>query len=312
MAKPCSPAAKAERAVSWAPPQLTDPLKIQVEANNWQRVYQLDPGRDYVIEMPKEPVTRGLAFVGGHNVVLIGGEIAVPWQGLFPDIVSRTGLRLKSATGTVHIEGLLIRGSDLSEGIQIDAPEAVIQLQNVGVFNIHARDQLNFSDNHPDLIQTYGNVRELKIDRFTGSTDYQGFFFVASFNGPHGPVVLRRVNLIGNMTARKLLWLQPKAGSGLLTLDEVYLDTGGMDNRELDAAVWPAGRSAYPEQLQAASAGFGKETVTWSKDLALNIKGYALSSRPPGGDFVIPEEIGTAYCRVSYRDKDVSLANSAE
>ena len=104
-AKPCSPAAKTDRAVSWAPPQLTDPLKIRVEANYWQRVYQLDPAKDYVIEMPSVPVTRGLAFVGGRNVVLIGGEIAIPWQGFFPDIVSRTGLRLKSATGTVHIEG---------------------------------------------------------------------------------------------------------------------------------------------------------------------------------------------------------------
>ena len=213
-------------------------------------------------------------------------------------------------------KGLLIRGADLSEGIQIDAPKAVVQLQSVGIFNIHARDQLNFSDNHPDLIQTYGNVKELRIDRFTGSTDYQGFFFVTSFNGPHGPVVLRRVNLIGNMTARKLLWLQPKEGSGLLTLDEVYLDTGGMDDRSLDGAVWPAGRSAYPQQLQSAAASsvFGRETVTWSKVSELNVKGYALSSRPPGGDFVIPEEIGTAYCRASYKEnpEDVNLANSAD
>ena len=45
----------------------------------------------------------------------------------------RWTLYLRDQTGTVHIEGLLIYGSDLSEGIQINAPQATVQIVNVRV-----------------------------------------------------------------------------------------------------------------------------------------------------------------------------------
>ena len=289
--------------LSWAPPELADPVSVHIEADFWQRVYELDPDQDYRIELPDEPVRRGLIFVGGRNLVLIGGEIAIPWQGANASITSRTALKIKGATGTVHLEGLLLRGQDISEGIQIDAPDAEVQIENVGIFNIHARDQVNFSDNHPDLIQTYGNVKALRIDRFTGSTDYQGLFFAANFNGTHGPVDLRRVNIIGNATARNLLWLQPQAGAGDVTLDQVYLDAGGMTNRNLSEAVWPNGRGKYPDQVQVASLESVGQTATWPETMQPRVRGYVMSSRPPQGDFVSPNHIGVGYCSGSYQDK---------
>lgn len=94
--------------------------------------------------------------MGGRNIVIIGGEIVIPWQGENPDIPSRTMLKLKASTGIVHIEGLLGRGDDISEGIQIAAPDAIVQIQNVRIEGIHARDQVEFTDNHPDIIQTWG------------------------------------------------------------------------------------------------------------------------------------------------------------
>ncbi len=299
--------------VTWPPPALIDPITIHVAADHWQQVYKLDANKDYIVEMPKKPVTRGLAFSGGRNIVLIGGEIAIPWRSFTPSIASRTGLRIKGATGTVHIEGLLIRGEDVSEGIQIAAPDAIVQIENVGVFNIHARDQISFSDNHPDVIQTYGNVKKLRIDRFTGSTDYQGLFFVADFNGPHGAVVLKRVNIIGNATARNLLWLQPQAGAGRVTLDEVYLDTGGMVVRNLSEAVWPNGRGKFPNQVQMTLLESVKQKVTWPEDMEPRVNGYVLSSRPPNGDFVSPSHVGVKYCPGVYHHEPESpvMANNS-
>ena len=281
--------------LSWSPPRLSNPRVIRVTATSNQNVIKLDLKTDYVIEMPKEPVTRGLAFVGGRNVVLIGGEIAIPWQGSDASIASRTGLKIKSATGTVHVEGLLIRGDDLSEGIQIDAPKAVVQLQNVGIFDVHARDQLNFSDNHPDLIQTYGNVKELRIDCFTGVTDYQGFFFSADYNGAHGPVELRRVNLIGAPTARQLLWLRPQAAAGSVTLDRVYLDSSRTRKRNIGEAVYPNIWNAGPNRAQMANG-----SVTWPLMMQPRVSGAADSGRPPEGDFVSPKDVGTGYRSPGY------------
>lgn len=66
------------------------------------------------------------------------------------------------------------------------------------------RDQAEFTDNHPDIIQTRGGVGELRIDHLTGSTDYQGLYFkndgdtVYQLGAPaHGPVIPNHINLVG-------------------------------------------------------------------------------------------------------------------
>ena len=286
---PTTPAGGSSR-LTWSPPKLSKPRVVKVPARSSQTIIKLSSGKDYVIEMPSTPVTRGLIFVGGRNIVLIGGEIAIPWQGSGASIASRTGLKIKNATGTVYIEGLLLRGNDLSEGIQINAPRATVQLQNVGIFNMHARDQVRFSDNHPDLIQTYGNVKRLQIDSFTGVTDYQGLFFATKYNGAHGPVDLRRVNIIGSRTARSLLWVQPQAAAGDVTLDRVYLDSSATRKRNLGEAVYPSIWTAASVRARLSSG-----SVTWPVGMKPRISGSVVSGRPPGGSFVSPEKIGTRY-----------------
>ena len=99
---------------------------------------------------------------------MIGGQVTAP-----PDGVERNGwaMRFYDQTGTVHIEGVLIDSSN--DGITIQAPQATFQIENVLIANNHAlRD--DFSDAHPDLIQTWSGPKAVRIDRFTGYTDYQG------------------------------------------------------------------------------------------------------------------------------------------
>ena len=169
-----TPASHLDNLLWWAPPALTDPITIEVVPIPYDRVLRLEPEQDYIIKLPNQPVERGLIIHGGRHVVLIGGEISIPWQGENADISRRTGLRIVDTTGTVHIEGLRITGPDLTEGIQVSAPYAIVQLQNVRIEDIHARDEVNFSDNHPDLIQTYGGLRELRVDRiWEGTSEIQ-------------------------------------------------------------------------------------------------------------------------------------------
>ena len=216
--------------LSWAPPELTDPITVFVGADD---VVGMDDGQDYRVVFPSTPVDHGVVLSGGRNVVIVGGEISIPWQGDDPPIYKRRALLIRGQTGVVHIEGLLITGEDVSEGINIDAPDAIVQLQNVRIENLHARDQVNFSDNHPDVIQAWGGVGELRVDRLTGETDYQGIFLKEDF-GPIGPITLRRVHIVGGPTARYLYWNDDNFD---ITIDRAYVSPAA--GRSLKSTLWP-------------------------------------------------------------------------
>lgn len=280
----------------WSPPELVNPQIVSLFAES-PSLLRLDVNQDYIIQMPPQPFLRGLVIEGGHNVVLIGGEIYIPWQGDNPSISSRTALKIYGSTGTVHIEGLLLNGEDISEGIQIDAPAATIQLQNIGIFNMRARDQVNFSDNHPDLVQTYGNVAELRIDRFTGTSDYQGLFFKADYNGPHGAIHISRTNIIGEPTARQLIWFQQQEGAGPVTLEDVWVDVP--DGKNFGHAVWPAANGGFPAQAQIVYNA-NTQTASWPPSMTPSIEGLVFEGVPPEGNFVNPEDVGINYVSPGY------------
>ncbi len=251
--------------LSWAPPRLDSPTVVEVSASN--HVLRLDPTRDYLIRMPatKLSVLGGLVIVGGHDVVLIGGAITIPSWGLVHPTDNR-GLYLKNQTGTVHIEGLLIddSGGALSEGINVNAPKATVQLENVRVERLHARDEARFGDNHPDLIQSWAGPAELRVDRFTGTTDYQGIYLAPQELGERSQprrIDLRRVNIATTASARYLLWQE---GSAPLRLDDVWITPN--PGRPYDL-VWP-------------------EDHRWD---------VVRRAEPPGGDFVRPDNVGTGY-----------------
>ena len=177
------------------------------------RELRLDRRRDYRIVLTR-PLSGvgGLSIVGGRNVALVGGHITVTApRGASGD--DRRALALRDQTGTVHVEGLLIdnAGGDLAEGIQIAAPAATVQLQNVRVEGVHARDETGFSDTHPDLVQVWGGVEQLRVHNFTGVTRYQGFFLKPDRNRI-GRVLLSNVNVRGEGPARYLLWKRCRQG----------------------------------------------------------------------------------------------------
>jgi hypothetical protein len=211
-APPATPATGGSTAapLTWAPPTLSNPITVNVSASN--RSLRLDGTRDYLVKMPATALSgaNGLVINGGHHVVLVGGEIDIPWQGDTPPVNSRRGLYLQNQTGTIHIEGLYIHGSDLSEGIDLDERlGATVQIQNTRVENVHARDEVGFTDNHPDLIQTWAGPALLRVDHFSGTSDYQGFFFAPMQFGSVPPTLfdLRHIDISATLRAG-----EPKAG----------------------------------------------------------------------------------------------------
>lgn len=289
----------------WMPPQLEDPITIDIKPGG-RSAYTLKEDQDYVIQMPEEPFFDSLALNGGRNIVLVGGEINIPYQGEDATISSRRGLKIQGAIGIVHIEGLLIRGEDLSEGIQISAPDAIVQLQNIRIEDVHARDQIEFTDNHPDLIQTYGSVKELRVDYFTGSTDYQGLFFKADFSPPHGAIKLSNVNIIGRSTARYLIWFNPESGFGDVSLDNIWIHVPKERSGGFRRAIWPQFDADYPEQAQLV---LYEDCICagWPPEMEPRIIGYVQEGIPPEGDFVKEGAVGIDYVSPGYRD---SRANS--
>ena len=293
--------------LTWAPPALTQPVELRIDSNvirsRGSNLWTLDNTKDYRVTLGDVSSTLGgIRFSGGRNVVVMGGHITVPWAGTGASIESRRALLFYRQVGTVHLEGTLIdnAGGDLSEGIQIDAPNAIVQIQNVRVTGIHARDQVNFSDNHPDLIQPYGGVRELRVDRFTGSTDSQGIFLRAAY-AAIGHVDLRRVNMTGTHANRTRIF-QHYAG-----------ETGTIPTRLTDVWVTPQPGDNLYYSLLAQTADGRTHTHTMSpdgltaswpnyKNAAGNqvITGTIRHGMPPNGEWVPASRVGTTYVSPGY------------
>jgi hypothetical protein len=272
-----SPASK----LLWPPPALNDPVTVSAAsasgsgANPHQ--LNLSPARDYLVRMPPGALEGGLTIKGGHNVVLIGGAIDVPMQpGNPPSIDSRRGLYLKDQTGTAHVEGLLIGGEDLSEGIDLsESSGAVVQIENVRVEGVHARDESHFSDNHPDVLQTWAGPAALRVDRLSGSTDYQGFFLAPNQFGSQPTllqVTLSNVDLRPITTAEYcsclLLW---QAGSFPISSTNVWLI--------------PHTPTSFLHSLWPSPA-------PWAG---------VMEGAPPGGEFVPAGVAGLSYISPGYR-----------
>jgi hypothetical protein len=205
--------------LAWAPPALSNPVTLTVPSAA-PVALSLDSTRDYVLKLGHLAGPGGLSVTGGHNVVIIGGQITAS-----TDTIERDGwaMRFYNQTGTVHIEGVLIDNSN--DGITIQAPDAIVQIENVRISNNHAL-QDNWSYAHPDLIQTWSGPSKVRIDRFTGYSDYQGFTWMnagSAYVYP-GSVTATNVNIVA---------LAPQPNTVLK-----YPDGSTRDKPGLNAAVW--------------------------------------------------------------------------
>jgi hypothetical protein len=291
-----------------------------------------------IIELPAgQPYYGAINIEGGGNIVIIGGEIQIPWQGDGASISSRRGIKIQDCPGQptrfVHIEGVEIGiddinanctdgntfqtnfsagCSDLSEGIQIAAPASIIQLQNIRINHIHARDQGGHSDNHPDLVQTWGGYGELRMDRFSGTTDYQGIFLKVDTGIPPGGAHLKNVNVVGDPTGTQLFWSHYTPGASGITLENFWVQPAQprpdpQTWRSLNYSVFPNSFAVYPDLPVIASNVGGQESVSWPAGRTPLIVGSVYKGIP-GGDFVPGYVAGIGYVSPGYATQVVPPA----
>jgi hypothetical protein len=291
--------------LNWAPPTLTAPTVVTVPDGRDPAVLRLSTARDYVVKLPPEGIHGTLEINGGHNVDLIGGQITVPATANQADNGADdtdTALYVRAATGTVHIEGVLIEADAGTQfdGIDINAPLATVQVENVRMEDVYGTRTAE----HADVIQTWGGVKELDVDDLTANGDYQGLT-VAPALGIVGNVNLDNVDITAEAAPPSLksitvgggimLWLTrgiTTCESPSVTLQDVYIAnlTGRIDSAN---TVWPS-----PASRLSCDPVVAGEAITWP---GLPVSGQITTGRPPGGSFVPEGVAGNAYVSPGYQ-----------
>jgi hypothetical protein len=266
--------------------------------------------------------------------VLVGGEQIID-NTSSTDYRQRRLLVFRNQTGTIHIEGYLGTGPGLTEGINIWAPDAILQIQKSRIENLHMMDASG-SLNHPDLIQTWSGPKEIRMWRFTGYTDYQGFLFGRNDTSqPYpGKVTLDEVNLRplpnpawgGKGYGFVAMWLLSPSTEYRLT--SVWVETGwwngtyhkglkdslGFRDPDASAPLWSwqefrANGTAYAAEhvAEASTAGpsYSSQQGDWlefvrpSTDNIWNgdrsSRGRIYQGSPSGGDFAGASSVGRSY-----------------
>jgi hypothetical protein len=289
---PAEEPAPPEGLLRWAPPPLVDPVTVAL-GNGPTETY-LSPDQDYVIELPHQKKVGATTIVGGHNVVIIGGAVTIP-AGTLPGEENdreRRAIYIKDATGTVHIEGVLIDGSGGSEfdGIDIDAPEATVQLENDRIVGVRG----DYDTMHGDIVQPWGGVARLRIDRLTGSSDYQGLQLPEDL-GPIGSAEISNVNLTATGSSLEggyMLWLTKGSHTCIsypVSLTDVFVQP--RSERALTESVWPSMYTRFGCHCT------GSDTASWP---ALPVTGAVQQGAPPGGSYVPAGTVGVGYHSPGY------------
>jgi hypothetical protein len=278
--------------LTWAPPKLTDPITINVTLPDNNDI-TLRPDRDYVIQMPAQPLTSNgsdgaLWINGGRNVVLIGGEIKIDTQ-LGQD--ARRAVIVQNYRRALHIEGLWIHGDTVNEGIDPNTASAgtIVQIQNVRIDHLRGHDEVDFSNgDHPDLVEFIGGLpgtSEARIDRLTGSGDYQGLQFTGA---PQvAGATIRNVNIKSDPTpssrGRQMLWFGDPTVSPY-RLESVYVEppvTAAGNPQSLGTAVHPGINETDPNVRPVVDP---TGALIWPATTL--ITGMVRPGPPPHGDFV--------------------------
>jgi chitodextrinase len=268
--------------LQWAPPSLANPTTIDV--TNQNREFYLDNNKDYIVKLPSTPLTAegGLVLIGGHNVVIVGGEIRndSPISG-GQGVDMAYGIALYRQTGTVHIEGVWIHGAGIGQTILIahtdqTSANSIIQVENSRLESLHPVGTV-----HTDTIQSYGGPGQLRLYNDTlisnGVTLQTQPCDVGNGPTPHN-WDYRRLNLVHQTADAYALWKNCTPWS------EYHQD------------LW---LKVNPNHVAASSnsawAG-GNCWACWNPGGSWPITGEAIHlGTPPGGDFVPASSVGIGY-----------------
>jgi hypothetical protein len=286
-----APHAAAAPLLSWAPPAGYGDYPVRQVTASTSLTDINARGGDVRIVLPSDRSVGPIVLQDCRNAVLIGGSIKVLPSATVGGYDQRA-LYVRNCTGTVHIEGLRIDGNvagSQSDGIAVNAPQATVQIQNVRVDGLRGGE----SGNHADVFQPWGGVREYRIDRLTGSSNYQGLNIKPASN-TIGRGTIRNTNLFSS-------GVTPTNGGGYffwmvcnnhpVTLEGVYVKP--RTGRVFGQSVWPGiTHSLCPATITNGVASWPKVTT---------MTGGVREGAPSGGDFVPAGSVGLHYVSPGYR-----------
>lgn len=278
----------------WAPPTLVEPKTITLGTGYTHTI--LPTNRDYIIQLPPTKKIGGTWIDGGHNVVVIGGYITVPQGSSSASDNETTALSIKGATGTVHVEGVLIDGSGGGEfdGVTINAPEATVQLENLRIVGVRG----GYEKVHADVVQPWGGVKDLRIDRLTGRSNYQGLTLKPDL-GTIGSAEVEEVDVTATTEGTvdrggHMLWLTRGVNTCStypITLSNVFVTP--RPGKPLSGSVWPQ------KNFTAGCPASGtKSLLGWP---ALPVAGDVQLGPPSTGNYVPSGVAGLSYLSPGYR-----------
>jgi hypothetical protein len=289
----------ANLALRWAAPPTSQTKYVTTS----QTTLSLSAGVDYRVVLPSSPRTHRLKITGGRNVVIIGGHIAMTTS---PSSCSdgNVALAFKDQTGIIHIEGLLIDNpyGKMFDGIALQAPNAIFQIQNLRAVNFKGNHTSSCSDPyfHSDIIQNQGGARELRIHNLTGSTNYQGFFITGSawHTGTREiqRAVMSNINLTALDSSTGIMWFGDLTTCN--TRDPLYPTSFSNVYAKLygTANIGSGYNSIVPSQNSPSPCrmSYNGSQATWP-GIANYISGYITNGSPPNGDFVPSGSVGLRY-----------------
>lgn len=275
----------------WAPPDLADPLTVEVvDGKTSYGTYPAD--RDLMVVLPKAVRTKPVAVYGGRNVRVVGGHLA-------PQLISgsKYALRFGHLTGSAFVEGVLIDGaSEHMDGIAAYGKKGTkpdIYIQNCRIVNITG----TYEGVHGDIFQAQGPLGTIRIDGLTGSSDYQGLFIPNQFGITKAEI--SRTDLTAALTPTTgtwthLLWLADTCKKTYpVMLSEVWCVP--RPGQHLGICVHPRSDSSG---TCAATLSPDQETLWWPE--RTRISGFVRAGLPPTGSFVPEGVAGVDYVSPGY------------
>ena len=270
--------------LTWAPPKLKKPVTYHVSGDGPGSI-EARPGQDSIVVWDG-PTNRRIRFSGGRHWVIRGGEVHNDRTWSNED--DQSGLEFEDVTGTAFVEGMLIHGRHGRDGIRVGSGGSKTTLV---VQNSRIVDRLAGPDDyHADVLQPYGGVKALRVDRLTGSGDYQGQMWKQESDTTFGPTDFRRVNFRAAVPEREyMINLVMSDPTGPVTLSEVF------NEPDPDFADGDFCRAQIPsDSADCRTDADGRRYVTWS-GTKIEVNGRVTQGPPPGGDFVPDGVAGLEY-----------------
>gem|GEM_PF-6076595 len=277
-------------ALTWPPPELEETQTIALPTS--PGLIELDPLLDYVLSSDA-PISGEVQIRGGRNVTLQGLEINVETF----KTTERRILSVEDNVGIVHIEGVSLRGNRALEGLFINSPGGVVQIQNVRIDGIGAESTEAVSEVQPSIMKVL-SASEIRVDGLSGSTEHHGLVFQPSAEDSLGAVRLQRVDL-RSTSDQGVLFLMESADA--YTLIDCFARLPSTRTDGLGSAVWPDATAPAPATCFIGENAEGEETASWPDIEAPPLDGSVTNASPASGTFVPTGLIGLDYESPGYQ-----------